>query len=155
MKTLNEFLNNHMHRRRLLLPSYEEGFPILYKKIVDENIQVIDKRELKELFDWLVENKKGQHFARQIVDRLTELIFHEIDPEFESFETSWFSATMPFSFAAIFKKSYFIKWSKKNDNRELAEELKYDLSKVLKFKDYDKDWIDTTDYLKKLGLIRG
>lgn len=154
MKTLNEFLNNHMHKRQLRLPSYQEGFPILYKKIVDEDIQVIDKHELKELFDWLVENKEGWHFARKIVDRLTELIFHEIDPEFESFETSWFASTMPLSFAAIFKKSYFIKWAKKSENKELAEELISDLSKVLNFKDYDKDWIDTTEYLRKLGLIR-
>ena len=83
MKTLQEFINEAVmttHKRSWV--AYKEGYPLLYKRILDGNIQVIHEHEFDELCDWLIE-MDIKDLMWSVLERFVEIILQKVDPRFE------------------------------------------------------------------------
>ena len=82
MKTLKLFINEAIatsHKRSWV--AYKEGYPLLYKRILDGNIQVIHEHEFEELCDWLIE-MDIEDLMWSVIERFVEIILQKVDPRF-------------------------------------------------------------------------
>lgn len=82
MKSLKEFINEVVmtsHKRSWV--AYKEGYPVLYKKILEGSIQVIHEHEFEELCDWLIE-MDIEDLMWSVVERFVEIILQKVDPQF-------------------------------------------------------------------------
>lgn len=61
--------------------AYKEGYPLLYKRILEGNIQVIHEHEFDELCDWLIE-MDIEDLMWSVIEKFAEIILQKVDPQF-------------------------------------------------------------------------